>query len=622
MTDTAIPASAEGSARARPKRLLDWKRALLLAGLVWALIVVVPDIYRLYGSLAEFDFSADNSGLIYEVDKSAAAEELQVGDRILLRPGACWSPTSDRCRNFLAVFGGMGGLSYVRQGTQIKLTVSRGASRPFTAALAAKPHSLDFPTRFVLALDEIAGIAMILLAFRLVWDRPSLMTLGFFLYAMWFNPGQYFAFYAWLQQYPGWFLAQESLQAIAQGAGYAGFLIFALRFPHNQTESNLHAFEWLAWALGAILAVLQLASFANAFGLPTEGITRLAIFGGYAVSLSTILIVLYRLKQQPPLEHQRMRWVLWGCVIGLPAFIFADSSEATSFWAQNIWTFAIWNGWMPSEVILELGYLLCGILAIFIWMAVRYPRILNVTPELIALSVSTLFFIVGYRLEDFVREPVTSFLSSLGVPRSMQFLGSLMPLGLVGVGVHHVMLTTDHMINVRFYRASTRLYEIAAEAKGAGAIEEIDSKLVNGPCTAMMLAAAAAFRQTAGQLSLVCKTENWGTRTVLEPEISRQLFENLAQRKTDAIPIPINHDEDQPPNINAPAVAVPVIFDDVLHAVAVYSPHTTGADIDRLERKMLQEFAARVALAYENLDKKLIRQELEELRRKVGSNAA
>ena len=221
MTATTIPANMElSTAGGRATRLPVWKRALLLVGLILALLVILPDLYRLYGSLAQFGFSANNSGLIYAVDEQGAGE-LKVNDRILLSPGACWSRSSDEdCRNFLAVFGGMGGLSYVLEGTKTRLQVVRANSEPFEVRVSAQPKRLEITPRFVLALDEIAGVAMVWLAFRLVWDRPSRMTLGFFLYAMWFNPGQYFAFYAWLRcWYPSWFLAQESLQAIAQGAG-------------------------------------------------------------------------------------------------------------------------------------------------------------------------------------------------------------------------------------------------------------------------------------------------------------------------------------------------------------------------------------------------------------------
>ncbi len=54
----------------------------------------------------------------------------------------------------------------------------------------------------ILGLQQAAGVAVVLGAAWLVWIRPGPMTWGFFVYAMYFNPGQVFFFWAWLQQWP------------------------------------------------------------------------------------------------------------------------------------------------------------------------------------------------------------------------------------------------------------------------------------------------------------------------------------------------------------------------------------------------------------------------------------
>lgn len=619
MTAATIPVKMElSTADAATKTFPVWKRALLVAALVWALLVIVPDFYRLGGSLAQFGFSADNSGLIYEPDTG----ELQKGDRILLRPGACWSPSSDRCRDFLAVFGGMGGLSYVPQGTKIALAVVRGNGDRHDVIVSAQPAHLDPATKFFLALDEIAGVIMIWLAFKLVWDRPSGMTLGFFLYAMWFNPGQYFSFYAWLQQHPAWFLLQESLQAIAQGAGYAGFLIFALRFPHNRTERELRWLESLALGLGVTLAILQLASFTNAFGLHTEWITRCAIFGGYAVSLSTILVVAYRLPRLPPLEHQRMRWVLWGALVGIPAFIFADSNEATSFWAKHVWNLSMWHEWMPDEAVLESGYLLCGILAICIWTAVRHPRVLNVTPQLIAFGVTAVFFIVSYKLEDLARDWFISLkLVNINIPPGGRFLASMVPLAVLSYGTHKATLETDYVFNRRFHLASDQMAILGKKVRQANDIGDIDAALVNGPCQGLHLASAAVFRKVDGRLQLVLGSQRWNaSRPGLDPEILKQVMERLARGDTKMLRIPAG-DDDEFSDVTTPAAAVPVVFADELYAIVLYGAHSNGADIDHLEAGLLEDFAARMALAYEKDFKKSIQEELRALREQLAEKS-
>jgi hypothetical protein len=189
---------------------------------------------------------------------------------------------------------------------------------------------------------------------------------------------------------------------------------------------------------------------------------------------------------------------------------------------------------------------------------------------------------------------------------------------LLGVLVHRVMHMTDHLFNSRFHHASAKLQELGRAAKQAQAIPDIDATLVHGPCEAFRLIAAAAFRKTdSGALNLICKSESWAAgRTQPEPNISKQLFENLAKGDASPIRIPAHDDDDVPADITAPAVVVPVVFEGELYAIAMYSPHATGADLDKLEIGMLQEFAKQIALAYEKLSKVLIEQELLALRRK------
>src|SRR6185503_16098007 len=91
-SDTIVEPAIAGT---RPSALRIWQKALLILGLVWALLVVVPDVYRLYGQLATFGFTVDNDGLVYDVSSEPASTVtipgeqepgLKEGDRIVLTP--------------------------------------------------------------------------------------------------------------------------------------------------------------------------------------------------------------------------------------------------------------------------------------------------------------------------------------------------------------------------------------------------------------------------------------------------------------------------------------------------------------------------------------------------------
>ena len=259
----------------------------------WATLVVGPDIMRTFHDFGTLGFSADNNGVISSVDgPPASTAGLRPGDRIDLQGMRCNSSLPDRatrCANLLSVFGGMGGLQYVLPGRDFTLWVKplkNGQLLPAKAVhLRSVADSLSLLDRAVVLLDWAAGIGFILLAATLVWRAPQLMTWGLFLYAMWFNSGPYFVYYAYLQQWPGALLVQEVLQAIAQALGYAGFVLFALRFPNNRTEEH---WKWLERALPLLVVVLagmQLVSFSTALGNQTETISRASYLAGYAVDL-------------------------------------------------------------------------------------------------------------------------------------------------------------------------------------------------------------------------------------------------------------------------------------------------------------------------------------------------
>jgi hypothetical protein len=68
---------------------------------------------------------------------------------------------------------------------------------------------------------------------------------------------------------------------------------------------------------------MQLLSFVNAFGYPTETIARATFFADYGVDAVAVWILLRRRHGRPPQDYQRMRWVIWGCLIGLPAYVLS-----------------------------------------------------------------------------------------------------------------------------------------------------------------------------------------------------------------------------------------------------------------------------------------------------------
>lgn len=354
-------------------------RILLIGLVLWGLLMIVPDLVRVAQPLGSFGFFANNNGLIYDVtgpfpdeaSSPAWRAGLRVGDRIDLSAMRCRLSDLADCSNALSV---LGGLQYVLPGRRATIDLSATDDQPARQViLAAEPRPSNFLIRAIIMLGQIAGILVIVAAAWLVWTRPTAMSWGFFLYVNWFNPGQVFAFYAILQQWPALLLAQDAAACVAQGAGYAGFLLFVLRVPRNQTEARWRPVERALLPFAVVLTLALIASYGAVFGYATETTTRVAILVGFIVDFFALAILMVRRRTQTPEDYQRVRWVIWGCLIGLPAFLIAELASETSFFNTA------WGDFTPSEDVIGLLYLVNGILCLFVFEAVRRPRVVSVS---------------------------------------------------------------------------------------------------------------------------------------------------------------------------------------------------------------------------------------------------
>src|SRR5262249_50084116 len=206
-------------------------RLLLVVLASWAILMIVPDLYRVFGSLASFGVVANNDGVIVDVvgpfttpaQSPAVTAGIRPDDRIDLHAMRCAPLDAPRCRSLLSVLGGLGGTQVVLPGSEIELVIrpaSGGATK--VVRMEAARAERGWGDRVVLLADTLVGIIVILAAFRLVWVHPGKVTWGFFLYAIWLNPGQTYAYYALLQQWPLIVFVQEIAEALAHGAGFAG----------------------------------------------------------------------------------------------------------------------------------------------------------------------------------------------------------------------------------------------------------------------------------------------------------------------------------------------------------------------------------------------------------------
>jgi hypothetical protein len=593
-------------------------RSLLIALTAWALLMIVPDLYRVADPLASAGFAADNDGRVYDVQGPFGLEEdspawqsgLRAGDRLDLMAMRCLPPRGSACASLLSVIGGMGGAQLVRPGRELVLSIqpaTGGETRIVT--VAAKRPPVNLLARLVLLLTEIAGIAFVVAATWLVWTRPGAMSWGFFLYAIWFNPGQNFVYYLVLQELPPLAIAHEFAVSLAHGAACAGFLLFALCVPDNELEPRWRGLRRGLPVVAAVVIGLQLLSFANAFGYPTEVFARATFLADYAVDAIAVLILLRRQRGQPPRNYQRMRWIIWGCLIGLPAYILSGILGSTSLWL------ALWGPVSIPQDLIDLLLLVYGILGWFVFEAVRRPRVVSVSIPLRRITVFGLLLSVPV---FFVHHQIEHLKEMLQLPTWGWIALASALLFLISRAHDLAVELADHVFNRAFRQETAQLAELGRQILRTDNMDDVERLLTSTPLRLFGLASAAVFREMDGVFRRRTDGLGWDTGDADIFDLHDTVLSSPAAGAPRAIDAADAERLGFPPGIAAPTLAVPIKNQLRWFAVALYGPHATGADLTADERALLARLADNAALAYAHVETEALRQEVATLQRQLS----
>ncbi|MGA8394937.1 MAG: hypothetical protein WB752_04725 [Pseudolabrys sp.] len=595
-------------------------RALLVSLTLWALAMIIPDFYRVYQPLGSFGFYANNDGIVTDVqgpflaqtDSPAFQAGLRAGDRLDLEQMRCIPILTLRCASAMAA---LGGFRLVTNERHAELVMAATFDRPVREVdIVAKQRPYNGWTLAVLLLDQLAAMLVILAAAWLVWTKPGIMTWGFFLYVIWFNPGQSAQYYALLQLYsPIAFLAQNLAGAIAQGIGLAGFIWFALRAPTDETTSRWRPVERSLPGVAVLLGLLLGLSYANLLGYPTEIVTRVGVASGLVVAVCGFVILLARQRELPPQDYQRLRWVIWGCVIGLPALVFADAGTTTTL--LNF----LWPSYSPPEQLWGLLYLINGVLCLLVTEALRKPYVVKVSIPLrrvtilgLLLSLPILFLHQGI---DHIREEISEKVTLpagawIGIAAIILFLTSK----LHDTAVHYL----DWSFNRSVAKAGERLGDAVLKAKSYG---EIEAQLIHGVLNALGLASAGVFRRQARIFQRTAADQSWdeAART-LDP--SDPLLKSAHAHRPYDVDFAAATRNQLPNGLMRPILAVPVGDSLRCLGLALYGPHATGNALSHEERSMLAELADKAASVFMQINDDQLRRRITILERELATTVA
>ena len=453
-------------------------------------------------------------------------------------------------------------------------------------------------------LDTIAGILVVLGAAWLVWTRPGLMTWGFFIYVIQFNPGQAFQFWAWLQLWPRALLAQNVIFLVMQAAAYTGLLLFALRAPVDRAEGRWRTIERALPALAIVFLGVALASMATVFGASAEIWARSMLLIGFAVSVGALAILIGRRRDLSPRDYQRIRWVIWGCLIGLPAYLLAQLSQETSLFGEFLGRGSGAGGSRRRALSRQRDPVPVrrrGGAAADRW-STSGSRFAGRPPSAFCSACrSSSSTSRSKTIDDYIHMPdwawvvVASGLVYL-IARGHEFATELM----------------DRLFDRKFIRAERHLADVGETIQNSGSLDEIEQLLVNEPMSTLRLASAALFREQDGlftrSLSAGWDADHADALTSNHPLLSARFDRKpYTPNSVDAAPaFPV----ELPDDLERPVLVVPVGNARRCYALVLYGGHEIGTDLDSSERHLLGSLARDAEIAYAQVESETLRRRI------------
>jgi hypothetical protein len=252
-----------------------------------------------------------------------------------------------------------------------------------------------------------------------------------------------------------------------------------------------------------------------------------------------------RRRTQTPEDYQRVRWVIWGCIIGLPSFLVAELAAETTLFDTS------WGDFTPSEDIIGLLYLVNGVLCLFVFEAVRRPRVVSVAIPLrrvtiLGLLLSAPALLMHHQVESIQKHLALPGLAWLALGAFAVFLISRLHEGAVAV--------VDRLFNRPLDQLERTLSQAMRKAQDPA---HIDRLLADEPYRALKLSSAAAFRRQGSSLVRKDDGKGWegcATRKLdleqpmLAPLTTGQPF-GLEERNDDGVKFPAG--------LKRPILAVP-----------------------------------------------------------------
>ena len=300
--------------------------------------------------------------------------------------------------------------------------------------------------------------------------------------------------------------------------------------------------------------------------------------------------------------------MIWGCLIGLPAYLIAEISQETSLPASLFGEAAV------TEDVSGLFYLVNGILCVFVVEAVRRPTVVSVW---IPLRRATVLGLLLSAPAFFVHEELSTINEWTRLPDWAWVAVASVLVFLIARAHEWTTELVDRLFDRDFRRAEKRLGAVGQDIQRAESLADIERLLVDGPMRALRLASTALFREEDGvfrrRVSAGWDAADADTLHAAEPPLAGRLDGGRPFR-IDGADAPGAR---LPGDLARPVLGAPVGNPRRGFAVVLYGGHEAGTDLDGAERDLLGGLARDAEIAYGQVESEMLRKRIEILEKEL-----
>jgi len=453
-----------------------------------------------------------------------------------------------------------------------------------------EPASKTYPVRLSVTLITrlLVYSVFVILGAWVVVLRPGLMTWALFAFCLSVTPGPniggWEVFEPYLVPLPVWHAA-HIFSWLTTNLGQA-LPFFVLRFPNDSSPGWRGRLMWLAAALGlAFVLVPRNIDYASFW-------FRLAFNLESTLFCGAVILVIYLQSRGP--DRQRLKWAVIGVYVGIV-------SIGVALGPIPIPLYVIF-GPGPRAVNIGTGLVVLSLLMpICLAYAIVRHRVIDVRfVANRALIVGALLAIFGgtFALLDLVfANYVTQSAWQIALGMAVAFIFGWAIRNLLGP----LMAFVDRFFFPKHRAVMERLRELRFTLEREERVDEVQRLLTAGAAEALQLGSAAVFARVPDGGFIRQSALGWNPGTAWHLLATDPVVASIAVRRLR----PFRIDDlawdgaAVPTGAGRPALAVPLLARRRVVALALYGAHTSGAEIDPDETRLLADLCAAAAPAFD-----------------------